>query len=227
MIFKSNYCYLIALLVIVKLCPAQNDSTLLNESTKTQILLSYIQDEMIFYDDIKSIEDWQKRTLNEISKIIIQPSQKLEGHIASFNGRPFNNYNIQLFKIYIDPDAPRYLLAVRLLPQTGNPNGWFRIKGYTENDFIHMYREFLLKYVTRKEAHKILMEWQSQDPIFAEVDFDCLIKSVKTKNTNSECHVSVVYKLEKDLLYNGSPIPKHAYSEYSIFSKEPFRRIKL
>ena len=75
--------------------------------------------------------------------------------------------------------------------QDDNSRGWYRLKGYKENDFIHLY-QMVFKYygVGRKAFEESYLKWQKKDELVKRVDFSCLMDAVRKRDNNVDCMIS-------------------------------------
>lgn len=131
-------------------------------------------------------EDYDSHNLNKILSYIVETNT----YYGFFN-RPRTRYSVKIFYL---PD--RYTM---LYLNDGYNDMFFRIYGYKENDFIHFYNRVLLYYLRKKDIKEFLHNWCLQDSIFSTIDFNELIKSVRTRNRRYPSMIST--RLERGSNY--------------------------
>lgn len=67
---------------------------------------------------------------------------------------------------------------------------YYRIQGYKENDFIHLYKITLNHYFKKRNIIEELEKWNQIDSNFKSIDFINLIKVCKSLNNHHSCMLS-------------------------------------
>lgn len=133
-------------------------------------------------------------------------------------------YKLKLYKIlsYNSEDQHRYLLRFRDF----SSEVWLRVGGYVENDIHLLFDYFKEDRIKGKKLRRMLLEWTSSDPMFPELDWECMYKGYRKNSIKSACFRSAYYVFINDSSIGFDTLRKDQLN--GVFSRIPlygrFRR---
>ncbi|MBP5548491.1 MAG: hypothetical protein J6X58_06355 [Bacteroidales bacterium] len=104
-------------------------------------------------------------------------------------------YSVQLFKIHQDYSS-YYVLRFE---STNNKvvhfedTIWIRVAGYTECDLKIFFDRLLQKGMSMNRIRTMIDTWCKEDPLFDELDWNCLINGYLNGKTEGDCYKSNIY----------------------------------
>ncbi len=102
-------------------------------------------------------------------------------------------YYIQIFKIpqkYMDYYVIKFDSHNLVLNYVGS--NWIRVSGYREND-LKIFFDNLVDRFNISMLSSMIQQWIKSDPLFDELDWNCLLAGYKNDNTNGDCYKSNTY----------------------------------
>lgn len=195
------------------------------DTVKKILYMSYIMDEVslnshsleLMFNSLVTDSD------TSFKDFYYESSEQLELHF--FNDESFNRdkYTVQLFKI------PREFYPYYVLYFNSSTsfffsfwdNLWIRASGFAEND-LKLFFDGLQEIGMSMDRIKAMINiWRKRDPLFNELDWNCLIEGYESNDTQKECYVSHTYFTHDRACVNCT----HAVSNHNIYST--FSRILL
>lgn len=112
---------------------------------------------------------------------------------------------------------------------SGELNVCFRLYGFVENDFIHLYERILSQYLPKRKILKHIKQWQEADTLFNSIDFQGLIYSVEHSDNKVPAMISHTLKSHLASVPNILSVNKEYYYKtfylvnniYAYFSNRP------
>lgn len=183
------------------------------EIDKIFFLKSVLQDD--FYStEFSTLKEYEDYITEVYEHMEIVKSEIIEGE---FNQKDLVFYEVQLYKIKLH----NYTWVLLRFQNPDKSNGWYRISGYKESDFVHFYNRVLCNYLRNKKIASVLEEWNQKISSTVSVDFNCLIAAVKSsrKRHNSECMISNSLSLHRSrIMISGGDVYKETYLEYQMLN---------
>lgn len=187
----------------------------LPESTRILLFQSIITDEATGYTGIKW-NDWVDYLQKDYKQLLISttPEYQLYLPCALDSIKDFYSIKLYKFKIIGRLDSSRMMLHYK----DADSDVWLRLKGYTENDFKCLVDYLKSKKLQKKEIKCMLDEWGLLHNLYKELDLECQLKAVSSRDPHFSCFLSIYYKTINDLSIGFKPIEE----EYASFSRIPF-----
>lgn len=187
---------------------------------KIKLYNSLILDGGVYCDEMTSFDKLvlcQKKVYDDLN---IQYTEYITGEFTSKSNGKHTFYKLKLYRIssYLNNER-RYILHYK----DTQSEAWYRISGYKENDFIHLYNTVFMEFLSKKEILNVVSEWQKSSDLFKEVDFKCLIEGVKKKCTEQFCYTSETLRMHNNLYAPDVDLKSQLSDDtYAIFSKRPY-----
>lgn len=193
---------------------AQN-KTVLSEESKVLLFTSVEYDR----DDAtkNTYKKWLEVTENHYEYLNVEYSPSFVFYKPKTLDSISGKYELKLYKILCEnsENQSRFVLWYKDL----SSEVWLRVGGYTENDFHLLVNYLINDNLNRKQLKEMVKEWQMVDPLYRELDWECLLKGVERRNTKSSCFRSAYYLTTNDLCINCNPLKEDQLN--SIFSRMP------
>lgn len=171
---------------------------LLNENDKKIIYLSCLMDNVSLESNhLETLFDKFVTNANSsYSEFQIIFSPVLELHFYGKNDNPSDIYTIQLFKIPEDKGA-LYLLKfdskkTKCRIQFFNTL-WIRVSGYSLNDLKIFFDKLQERGLGINSIRSLVSSWCEADPLFKELDWNCLLDGYFRNDTSGDCYLSQKY----------------------------------
>ena len=167
------------------------------EEEKKILFLSCLIDETTlkgyYIDDI--FEKIVKKPKSDYQNFKYIASKRLFLHYFGHDDNDKDVYSVQLFKI------PQEYASYYVLRFESTKNHviqfwdtvWIRVSGYTESDLKLFFDELLKKGMTMNRIKSMIDIWRKEDPLFDELDWDCLIDGYTNNKTDGKCYKSNIY----------------------------------
>lgn len=195
-----------------------------NISTYDEItLFESLVNDGAFMCDSKNFELYSDCLQNLYKYWELECSKLYELEFESPNRKYHMFYKVQLFKI----KPPLYNTYFYMMKYEDIYSvNWIRLKGYKENDFNIFLDLCTKRYMTRKQTLNEIAKWQTMEPLFEEVNINCLKKEAKKNKVKKiKCMTSNV-KLWNYRSENGLSTTTYDHEDelYEQFSYRPFKR---
>lgn len=184
-----NFLYLILLLLFT-------GSKLLGNEPDSFFANSIIEDGFLCQNYLES-EKYCDCLIDELSSIKITRSESQKGKIVAKNG------NVIFYKFYpVTIELGDYSWTLLRYEDT-NSRGWYRLRGYKENDFYHLYHKVLHSYLRKgKQVQELISHWVEVSPMMSNVELSCLFESAKRKRLSLHCLTANVFQLKAKGVYS-------------------------
>lgn len=143
-----------------------------------------------------------------------------------FPSDPTILHSIQLFKIKTNSNYPPYYV-LKINPSQNVEFAyytelWLRISGFYENDIKIFFDNLLTQGMSYIDIQRMIEVWCDSNPMFQEIQWDCLFDGYKNNNTQKDCYLS------NEMLFYSARNTIHGYFDtHAIFSRIPLSgRIK-
>ncbi|MCR5193335.1 MAG: hypothetical protein K6D59_08530 [Bacteroidales bacterium] len=167
-----------------------------SELDKKILFLSCLMDETTLnnYAIDDYFEYYQKRTSCEYDTFHFFASPRISLHFYHNDTNHTGDlYYIQIFKIpqhYMDYYVIKFDSHNTVLNYSGS--NWIRVSGYREND-LKIFFDNLVNRFNINRLSCMIQQWVESDPLFNELDWNCLLDGYKDDNTNGDCYKSNTY----------------------------------
>lgn len=212
--FKVGIVVILLLYILCSPLGAQ-DEVKLSEEDKMLLFTSVEYDgntatNTTFKKWVQVIENHYRYLKVEHSPVILLHKPNMLG---SINGK----YELKLYKILSQnsESQSRFVLWYKDI----SSEVWLRVGGYVVNDLHLLFNYLRDDNVTKRQLKEVMQSWQTQNSLFAEVDWECLLRGYKKNNAKSECFRSAHYVLSNDLCINCKPLNDEQLN--SDFSRLP------
>lgn len=163
---------------------------MLSNPPKAFFTQSIVQDGFICSNPT-NLQDYLECVKTTHNNIKINQSKPLKGE---FNFKNHTFYEMEVFEL----ELGGYSWIILNYKDT-NSNGWYRIKGFKENDFIHFYNRILKFYIkNKKDITNVIEGWQEENETLKKINFGCLENTIKKKNTICDCMIANSFLLSKN-----------------------------
>ena len=180
-----------------------------SEFEKKIIYLSYIMDDVSL--ESHSVNTYfDKIVTNAYTSFLdfdVTASLLLKLHFygdsnCKYGGNEPDLYYVQLFKI-TEMNGSYYLLKFDSKNSRCrfrfSDTLWIRVSGYTLNDLKIFWDKLREKGMNNDQLRSMYEYWQLSDPMFKEIDWECLLSGYLNNETTGECFLSQRYKLINSL----------------------------
>lgn len=187
----------------------------LPESTKILLFQSVITDKATGYTDIEWT-DWVDYSKKDYKQLLISTTPEYRLYLPCTLDSIKDYYSVRLYKLKISGrlNSSRMMLHYK----DADSDVWLRLKGYTENDFKCLVDYLESKRLRKKKIKCMLDEWGQLHNLYKELDLECQLKAITSKNPRFPCFLSIYYQTINDLSIGFKPIEE----EYASFSRIPF-----
>jgi hypothetical protein len=146
-----------------------------------------------FCQSTQSLDDFTKCLEETKENADFLSSNEINGF---WEGQVSTPYSVQFYTIQV---GEYNWLMLKYRDDTSE--GWYRLNGYQESDFIHFYQN-VLKVFLNRERHRreIFNEWITGASLDKTIDQECIFKATKRKRPNYDCLEANALKSSFDLL---------------------------
>ncbi len=140
---------------------------------------------------------WVNNVKSEYQSFGFEASKRLNLHYWGSDEYDRDVYSVQLFKIPQE-NISYYVLRFE---STNNivvhfwDTVWIRVSGYTECDLKIFFDRLIQKGMSIDRIRSMINVWCKEDPMFDEVDWNCLINGYIQGKPEGDCYRSNIYSM--------------------------------
>lgn len=178
------------------------DSYVVSEDTK-MLLFSSVENDGTGATK-GTLDEWMKFAQNRYEYFDIEFSPRAVFYKPSMSDSISGEYELRLYKLLSvnSEHQSRFVIWYKDF----SSEVWLRVGGYVEND-LHLLFDYLkVDKINKKMLKGMLQNWVLSDPLFGELDWDCLLKGYIKNSTRFHCFKSAYYIFVNDTSVGFDPL---------------------